>query len=90
MLCGCPANRLCDRCREQMFSQLKGTAACRGEAWADRVAGEVSRDRGWPPHAGRPAELARGLVRDLTRDDGLLELLAAELAKWAARRWLQI
>lgn len=70
--------------------QLKGTAACRGEAWADRVALEVPRSRAWPPHLGRPAELARGLVRDLTRDADLLELLAAELAKWAARRWLQL
>jgi hypothetical protein len=90
VLCGCPSNAMCDRCREQSFMQLKGTAACRGEAWADRVALEVARDRAWPSFVGRVAELARGKVADLSRDPQLRESLAMELWQWAARRWLQL
>jgi len=78
---------LCDRCRDALFSQLRGTAACRGEAWADRVAAYVAPARVWPPHEGRTADIARRLVRDLARDRRLLEMLAGELAAWAARRW---
>lgn len=87
VLCPCPRDALCGPCRASLFAQLKGTAACRGEAWAERVARQVPQSRVWPPHEGRAAELARGLVRDLTRDAKLLDMLAAELAWWAARRW---
>ena len=43
------------------------------------------RSRPWRPHDGRAAELALEKVRDLTKDMRLLEQLAAELARWAAR-----
>jgi hypothetical protein len=59
----------------------------RGERWADRVAPHVDRTKQWPPHEGRAADIARRLVGDLARDAQLLELLAAELATWAAKRW---
>ena len=87
VLCACLRDALCNRCRETLFGQLAGTAACRGQHWADRVAEHVPRDRAWPPHEGRAADIARRLASDLTRDSQLLELLAAELARWAAKRW---
>lgn len=87
VLCSCPRNALCDRCRDNLFSQLRGAAARRGDEWADRVATATSSRRTWPPHEGADAELARGLVRDLTADPQLLELLAGELARYAAKRW---
>jgi len=87
VLCDCPRDALCDKCRESLFTQLRGTAARRGDEWADRVKRAEPRRREWPPHEGADAELARGLVRDLTRDPQLLNLLAAELARWAAKRW---
>lgn len=89
MLCPCLRDHLCEPCRRSLFAQLRGVAACRGERWADRVAASVSRDHAWPPHEGRAAEIAERLVFDLARDEKLRELLAAELAVWAARRWSQ-
>lgn len=85
VLCKCPPDSLCDPCREQSFLQLKGTAARRGEAWAEGIEGY--RDRAWPPFVGRVAELARAKVADLTRDERLRESLAMELWRWAAKRW---
>lgn len=78
---------MCERCREDRFAQLGGVAACRGEYWAERVARVVPTGKPWPPHEGKAADIARRLVRDLADDPKLLELLAGELARWAARRW---
>lgn len=87
MLCPCPRDALCLRCRADLFAQLRGVAACRGETWAERVAHHVSREHVWPPHDGRAADIARRLVGDLARDPVLVDMLASELARWAARRW---
>jgi hypothetical protein len=84
----CPdRTKLCETCLAGSWDNLRGTAACRGELWADRVACSVPRSRAWPAHEGKAAAIARRKVEDLTRDDRLLEMLAAELARWAARRW---
>lgn len=80
VLCPCARNDLCERCRASLYAQLKGTAACGGEAWADRVAATTSTRQTWPPHEGRAADVARRLVSDLARDPKLLEMLAAEIA----------
>lgn len=88
ILCPCPRDALCEPCRTSLFAQLRGVAARRGEAFADEVAREYDPRRyRWPQYTGRVAELARERVGDLTRDPHLLELLAAELARWAERRW---
>lgn len=87
VLCPCPREALCVPCRANLFTQLRGTAARRGDEWADLVAKTVPRDRKWPPHEGRAADIARRRVSDLARDPVLLEALAAELAEWAAKRW---
>ena len=88
--CSCrSAAELCKLCREGLFAQLRGAAACRGERWASSV-GErkpMLRARPWPKHEGRAADLARSKISDLTRDPELREMLAVELASWAARRW---
>lgn len=86
-LCSCPRDRLCDGCLESGFDQLKGVGACRGEAWAMRVAARVGRSRPWPSYEGRAAELAATQVEDLTADPRLRALLAAQVAGWAARWW---
>jgi hypothetical protein len=78
---------MCDACVADGFAQLRGVASCRGEHWAWTVAERVARRDPWPPHEGRPAELARSKVADLTEDLRLRELLAVELARAAARRW---
>jgi len=87
VLCKCPRDALCEACRSSLFSQLRGVAARRGDEWADRVLRAEPRRCAWPPHEGADAELARGLARDLTEDPQLLELLAAELSRYAAKRW---
>jgi hypothetical protein len=70
-----------------MFDNLRGTAACRGEAWAESVARRCRRDQPWP-RTERAAAIARMKVEDLARDERLLEMLADELARWAELRWL--
>lgn len=69
-----------------MLDNLRGTAACRGEAWAESVARRCRRDQPWP-RTPRAAAIARRKVEDLARDERLIELLAVELARWAERRW---
>lgn len=90
MLCPCRATEtLCQLCREGLFAQLRGAAACRGERWASTV-GErkpMLRAKPWPAYEGRAAAIALRKVADLTRDPKLREQLAVELATWAARRW---
>lgn len=86
-MCGCPRDALCPLCYSGAFANLRGTSACRGEVWAQRVARVVDRALPWPPHAGKAAAIARDKVADLTLDPRLLEALAMELARWAARWW---
>jgi hypothetical protein len=89
-MCGCPRDHLCALCFQGAWDNLRGCAATRGEVWADDVARRVrarERLRPWPPHTARAADLARGKVDDLTRDPRLVEVRAAELARWASRRW---
>ncbi len=52
------------------------------------TAAAIATRQPWPAHDGRAAAIARRKVADLTRDRRLVELLAAELARWAAKRWL--
>lgn len=35
VLCPCPRDALCERCRADLFAQLRGVAARRGEDWCD-------------------------------------------------------
>ena len=86
MSCRC-ARALCDQCVADGFAQLRGVGATRGEAWAVKVAKVSRRSEPWPAHEGKAAEIARRKVADLTSDPRLAELLAAELALWAAKRW---
>lgn len=72
------------------FAHLRGCAALRGERWGESVARRVGTRRPWPAFEGRAREVALRKVADLSRDPELLELLAAELAQWAARRWGEI
>jgi hypothetical protein len=89
-VCGCASDALCPLCLDGRFSQLKGVAACRGERWADDVAVRVTRrDQRWPTDSDKVLAIARMQVADLTRDPRLLEMLAGEALRWAARRWNQ-
>lgn len=89
MLCPCRAGDvLCDLCRDGLYAQLRGVAACRGERWAVYLAKRNDlRGQPWPEGSDKVLAIARVKVADLTRDPQLLELLAEELAAWAARRW---
>lgn len=90
MTCSCRGgDELCPLCRDGLFAQLRGAAACRGENWAASVGKRrpMLNARPWPRYEGRAADLARSKVADLTRDPQLREQLAVELATWAARRW---
>ncbi len=69
---------------------MRGTAAVRGELWSEKVARLVPSGKPWPAHEGRAADIARRKVADLASDPRLAELLAVELAKWAARRWARL
>jgi hypothetical protein len=86
-MCDCASEQLCPLCLDGRFAQLRGVAACRGEAWATNTAARVPCDRAWPRDSERATRIAREKVEDLARDPRLLELLAGELAVWAERRW---
>ncbi len=86
MYAHCPMDALCDRCVEDMYRQLCGVAACRGEFWASEVAKKVPREMPWPD-SDKMRAIARRKVGDMTRDTRLAERLAAELAAAAERRW---
>lgn len=90
MTCGCPRDRLCAVCYGGLYDNLRGTAATRGEVWADDIAKRVDRRQPWPPYNERVAAIALRKVADLTPDPRLQAVLAAELAGWAARRWAAI
>lgn len=85
----CESANLCELHRVGMFEQLRGVASTRGEVWADTVAARRPRMVGqpWPVKSPRMMSIARSKVADLAHDERLLELLAVELASWAARRW---
>lgn len=85
-MCECPSEALCPLCLDGRFSQLRGVAACRGEAWATAVALQTRSSSQWPT-TEKMLGIARRKVEDLARDPRLLEMLTAELARWAARRW---
>ena len=68
-----------------LFMQLRGVAACRGERWAERVGRRVRRDRPWPRTAKAHA-IALRQVADLASDADLRERLAVE-CEAGARRW---
>jgi len=84
--CGCPRDRLCDRCVADSFAQLRGVAACRGEVWAMAVAERCGRHQPWPASV-RATAIAQRKVADLTSDSRLAEMLVRELTRWAARWW---
>ncbi len=86
-MCGCPRDQLCDLCFQGSWENLRGVAATRGEVWAMAVARRTHTDRPWPSGSPKVAAIARTKVADLSRDPRLLEVLAAELARWAARWW---
>jgi hypothetical protein len=71
---------------------LNGMASTRGIAWAEGVAKRQPAllRRPWPKHEGRAAELARAKVDDLCEDPRMVDLLAVEVSKQAARRWRQL
>lgn len=83
----CPRDRLCDRCLEDAFAQLRGVAACRGESWAREVAKKVPRELPWPSDSPKTAAIALRKVGDMSRDERLRGKLAAEIEAWAARWW---
>lgn len=85
-MCGCPEDGLCIGCRGYRFEQLKGVAARRADEWADSVAARVTTSQPWPDTPAVYA-IAMRKVEDLARDRRLLELLAGELVRWAAKRW---
>jgi len=88
MQCECSsALAKCASCRRDLFAQLRGVVACRGEAWANRVAKLTLTREPWPAHEGKARSIALRWVADLDRDESMRELLAEELARWAARRW---
>lgn len=68
--------------------QLKGTAATRGELWAEQVALTVDRSRPWP-QTERMQSIATRKVSDLASDPRLVAMLADECARWAARWWVR-
>ncbi len=86
-MCSCPRDHLCDLCFQGAWENLRGVAATRGEVWAMDVARRTRLDRAWPEDSPRVAAISRTKVSDLARDGRLLEALAAELARWAARWW---
>jgi hypothetical protein len=84
----CDRRALCVIHRDEAFAQMKGVVACRGEVWAVYVAQRAPRMLGKPwPMTARMRSIARRKVADLADDERLLELLAVELVRWAAKRW---
>jgi hypothetical protein len=85
----CSFDVLCDRCLEDLFAQLRGVAACRGEVWAMELA-KVPHLRAlpWPEDSERVLAIARAKIADLSRDERARDRLAGELARWAARWWV--
>lgn len=92
MIGRCSTHALCAMHRDETFAQLRGVAATRGEVWADTVAAKMPRAIGkpWPVKSPRMMSIERRKVADLANDATLLELLAVELAAWAARRWAAV
>lgn len=87
--CSCRSTaELCELCRDSLYAQLRGVAACRADRWADELAAKRSAPLvPWPVGSERVHAAAIEQVADLTRDERLRELLATELERWAAKRW---
>jgi hypothetical protein len=65
-----------------------GVAQSRGAAWAESLADVIPLDRPWPAvTAERMLAIARRKLADLTGYARLLELLAVEVIRGAARWW---
>lgn len=90
MPCPCPRDLLCDRCRADSFAQLRGVAARRGEGWADDLVRTIYREQPWPTGSEKMLGIARRKVEDIATDLKLREELAAELARYAERRWCEL
>jgi hypothetical protein len=77
---------LCDDCLAEHFSWYAGIAYNRGADWARAVATVVPIDRPWP-NTEKQRDGARRKASSLTNDARLIELLADEVTKGAARWW---
>lgn len=89
-MCGCPSDQLCKLCLEGRFAQLRGVAACRGEAWAEDMRDVRGAPIDWPVDSEKMRRIAERKVEDLARDPRLAKMLADELVRWAAKRWASV
>src|SRR5688500_8724385 len=81
----------CPSCRRVSVIHLRGTAQCRGQAWANRVVHSITPDKPWPAFEGRCAELAARQVADIAPNDpAILAELAPEVWKGANRAWEEL
>lgn len=69
------------------FAQLRGVAASRGHWGVDLLIARTQTRAPWPD-TPKARAWARRRVADLTGDERLLELLAAEVTRYAAKRWV--
>jgi len=92
IVCDCPRDEKCKTCFAQAIMWFGGMARERGVRWAESVARRQPRHlaQPWPHNEGRPAELARAKVADLSEDPRIVERLAANVAEAAERRWTQL
>ena len=71
------------------FAQLRGVAASRGHWGVDAVLARAPSREPWPD-TPKARAWARRRVADLTRDARLLALLADEVTRYAAKRWVAV
>jgi len=92
IVCDCPRNRRCPACIDQALMWFGGIACSRGIRWAEDVARRRPGllQRPWPGDSERATALARGKVGDLSDDPHVVDRLAASVAEYAGRRWLQL
>jgi hypothetical protein len=91
-VCDCPCNRRWSACVNYALMWFGGMACSRGIAWAESVARQRPKllPRTWPAHEGRAAERARRKVANLFEDMRVIDLLAVDVSKHAARTWGQL
>lgn len=87
--CGCVRSSLCDACLAQSYGWHAGTAACRGEAWALKVARSIAPHEPWPM-TPKARQIAERWVSDLADDARLRVQLGEQVLTYAARRWAQL